>query len=1126
METSTKFDLETVAKNLELPANKVRSAVDLLEAGNTIPFITRYRKDETGGLSERQLRDIKQEVARQTSLAERKAVVLKAIENQAKLTDALREQIEAANQARQIEDLYHPFKPRKTSLAETARQQGLEPLARDILEGLQPDVDLASRATDFVRVDKGLTSVDDVITGVQHILAERFSEHLQLRSQLRDIFWRDGKIKTELIPVVEPPAEKKPVAKETETVVTEATQPSEETPIEPATVAETAPATAEQAPQPDPVENEPESAPAVDPTDLKTEPVASAPDVPGAAETEPTPTPASDETAATTPAVTVETGAPSEATEEVTTEQKTATMAAANPTDKPTDKPKKKRKKKKKKSKPDPFAEFANFSESLQKIPPHRSLAINRGERAGRLKVKVSCDNEKLNALAKTSLIPEGHPFAEFLNLVSSNAMNRLIIPSIEREIRRDLTERSESHAVDVFARNLRHLFLQPPVRGYRIMGIDPGFRSGCKVAVIDEMGQPLGHGVFSIVGNADRIKSNKQRLVDLIKEHQPQLIAIGNGRGCRSVEQFVSDAISGDLAGVNIQYSIVNQAGTSTYSTSDLGQQELPTHGPLIRSAISIARRLQDPLSELVKVDPAHVGVGLYQHDIKAKHLADSLESVVESCVNFVGVNANTASPSLLKYVSGLGQTTARKLVDHRNEKGPFKDRENLREVAGFGEITFVQSAGFLRVDGSDEPLDQTSIHPEDYELTNKILKKLGCSIEELIPPPRPPRFSKNTRPATAEPASETPADQNLAAETLAPESPVTPTTETTEVATETPPPETVVEVEKAASLTAEIETPPADTESQTTADAETAAVPENTPVAETAAETESAPETEAASVTETAPVTEAESVAEPANAADAAPVAVPPAILPVKILPTLSPAEIAEKRTRRRELVQDIKNLDITALARELSVGELKLRDLLKSLKNPVQDPREDSPAPVFRKGILKYDDLKQGMQLRGQIVNVVDFGVFLNIGIGESCLVHISRLANRFVRDPHWYYSVGDVLSVWVQEVDCEKRRVTLTAIRPESAKRERRKPRPEQAASGRSRNRRDGGRSAAPSSPGKKRHYASRGKPHHKRPRKPKPVTPITDEMVDGKEPMRSFSDLLQFHKRKADDEPKT
>ena len=249
-------------------------------------------------------------------------------------------------------------------------------------------------------------------------------------------------------------------------------------------------------------------------------------------------------------------------------------------------------------------------------------------------------------------------------------------------------------------------------------------------------------------------------------------------------------------------------------------------------------------------------------------------------------------------------------------------------------------------------------------------------------------------------------------------------------------------------------------------------------------------------------------------------------PAAVAVKAPPTLSPEEIAEKRTRRRELVQDIKNLDTTALARELNVGELKLRDLLKSLKNPVQDPREDSPAPVFRKGILKYDDLKQGMQLRGQIVNVVDFGVFLNIGIGESCLVHISRLANRFVRDPHWYYSVGDVLSVWVQDVDCEKRRVTLTAIRPESAKRERRKPRPEQAASGRSRSRRDGGRPAATSGPAKKRSYAGRGKPQHKRPRKPKPVTPITDEMVDGKEPMRSFSDLLQFHKRKTDDDPKT
>ena len=1067
METPHKFDLATVAKNLELPAEKVRSAVELLEAGNTIPFITRYRKEATGGLSERQLRDIKQEVTRQTALAERRNFVLKSIENQGKLSDELREQIEKAAQSRQIEDLYHPFKPRKTSLAETARQQGLEPLARDILEGHQPDIDLASRATDFVRVDRGLTSVDDVISGVQHILAERFSEHLQLRAQLREIFWNAATIKTELVPIVEPPAPEITSDNIEKAADAENAPATEKESLETASCDN--PAGASDADQ----ETKPDSNTTVATTDLGNAEIGQV-----AESGENPPAETTEETELTK---TTETNSPAENQTADAQEPTTASETLPPDTTAEPKKPKKKKKKKKKKSKPDPFAEFANFNESLQKIPPHRALAINRGERAGRLKVKVLCDSEKLTALGRSNLVTDGHPFSDFLTMVSDDAMNRLIIPSIEREVRRDLTERSESHAVDVFARNLRQLFLQPPVRGHRIMGIDPGFRSGCKVAVIDETGQPIGHGVFSIVGNAERIKNNKERLVNLIREHQPQLIAIGNGRGCRSVEQFVSDAISGELADQNIQYTIVNQAGTSAYSTSDLGQQELPDHGPLIRSAVSIARRLQDPLSELVKVDPAHVGVGLYQHDIKAKHLAESLESVVESCVNYVGVNANTASPSLLRYVSGLGQTTARKMVDHRNEKGPFVNRECLRDVPGFGEITFVQSAGFLRIDTSNEPLDQTSIHPEDYELARKILEKIDCTVEELIPVQKPSRFKRDGKTVK-------PAETALESTTSIPSQ------------EQNPPDSGLVE-------------PKTPTESATDSEATSGE----------ANETGEGP-------TADATVTDSSKTEPSENPASESKESLPPKETPVEnavstevvLSPSLSPEELATKRNRRRELVQKIKDLDIVSLSRELGISDLKLRELLKSLRNPVLDPRDDSPAPVFRRGILKFEDLKKGLQLRGQIVNVVDFGVFLNIGIGESCLVHISRLANRFVRDPHWYYSIGDVLNVWVQDVDAEKRRITLTAIRPDSAKRERRKPRSNQAASGKGRGRRDSGRPANAGG-GNKRPYASRGKTHHKKPRKPKPVTPITDEMVDGKEPMRSFSDLLQFHKRKTDDD---
>ncbi len=692
--------------------------------------------------------------------------------------------------------------------------------------------------------------------------------------------------------------------------------------------------------------------------------------------------------------------------------------------------PSRRKKKKKKKAKPDPFAEFRDFSETVQKLPPHRILAINRGERAGRIEVRFQADADRIREASRKALIPENHPFTEFLNTAVEQSLNELILPSIEREIRRDLTERSETHAVNVFARNLRHLFLQPPVSGHRILGVDPGYRSGCKAAAIDETGQPLGHGVFSIVGNEERINHNKQRLVDLVNKFEPELIAIGNGNGCRAVEQFVSQVINNELANRNLQYTIVNQAGTSAYSTGETAREELPDHDPVIRSAISIARRLQDPLSELVKVNPANIGVGMYQHDIKAQHLADALDAEVASCVNLVGVNANTAGVSLLKYVSGLGQTAAANLVESRKANGPFSSREDLKKVSGFGDVTFVQAAGFLRIGDSANQLDRTAIHPESYEIAEKILASLQCKIEELELPKQD--YLRRTQAAP-------PATSDAGQSTATPEGPAT----TQEVATPTD------------------------------------------PASETSLEkTEASP-------------------------AESAPK--PPATEP-------SPGEFAAKKKRRNELVHKIKALDAAKLAREMNVGEMKIRDILRSIRNPLQDPRDESPAPVFRKGILKLEDLKPGMQLRGQIVNVVDFGVFLNVGIGESCLVHISRLSNRYVRDPHWFFAVGDVLNVWVQEVDKEKRRVTLTAIRPESARRERRRPPRGEArgagkAAGRGRGR-GGGRSGKPQ---------GKGKPHHKRTRKPKPVTPITQEMVEGKKPMRSFSDLLQFHKKKTDDE---
>ena len=750
-------------------------------------------------------------------------------------------------------------------------------------------------------------------------------------------------------------------------------------------------------------------------------------------------------------------------------------------------------------------------------------MAVNRGERAGKLKVKINIESKKLEEPAFKALVPAEHPFKEFIQKCAGEALNRTIVPSLEREIRRELTEEAEKHAVQVFANNLRNLLLQPPLRNQTVLAIDPGFKRGCSVAVLDACGSLLDSGHIFVVGNQKRRDESKDKLADWTQRLGVEVIAIGNGAACRQTEQLVSDMIAASPKS-KVKYVMVNGAGASVYSTSEIGREELPDATPSIRSAVSIGRRLQDPLSELVKISPGNIGVGMYQHDVKAKHLSESLDDVVAFCVNRVGVNVNTASPSLLKYVSGLNSLTARRLVEHRQANGQFESREALKEVNGVGDATFVQSAGFLRIHGGSNPLDSTSIHPESYELATKLLDLADVSLTELFQKPKPAPTPEAAGDATGEsnPAS---SDQKAPAEDQS----------------------AAAKPDGTSQADANKETDP-NKETNQEASAETAAQPETDVSSEKSSEKETAADaaTVSAADTTTSPTDVVAASASPddsktqdaasAEKADTPKPASAPAPKPVQTTPRYSPEELA----KRKELLKRMSDLDLTKISSESSAGRLLVKDVLMALKRPDWDPRGNSKKLIFRSGIIKADDLEVGMQLEGQVVNVVDFGVFVDIGLGESSLVHVSQLANHYVRDPHQLCGVGDVLKVWVSEVDTERRRVKLTAIRPGSKPPPRRRRKYEGSKTGgkSGEGRSDPGKPSgkfggrkyegSKSSSGRSRSYSkgSSFKDRPKRKSKPRPVKPITDGMLEGKEPMRSFSDLAQFvkssPKKKSDD----
>jgi uncharacterized protein len=836
------IDLGLVARRLELAPAGVEAVVHLLDAGNTVPFITRYRRDQTGGLDEQDVRRIAEAVGRARQLADRKQTVLRTIQGQGRLAPELEARITSAASLKELEDLYLPFKPRKLSLAEIARQRRLEPMAREIIAADPAAADLEKRAADFVDADAQVATVADVLLGVGHIIADEFSERADLRQRLREILNGTARLCSQRV------------------------------------------------------------------------------ESPGKA---------------------------------LSKDEKH-------------------------------FRDYFEFTERVDRIPPHRVLAINRGDRAKLLKVRIEGPNDELQAAAEQILVPAGHPHAPFLIECARDALGRLVLPSLEREIRREMTDFCEGHAVAVFARNLRNLLLQPPISGRRVLALDPGFKSGCKAAVIDEGGTPLEHAVLHIIGKDEKRAAAAERIVELVTKHGCNVIAIGNGTAGRDTETLVAELVTGRLQEHDVAYVIVNEAGASVYSTSGYGREELPAHEAGVRGAISIGRRLQDPLSELVKIEPANIGVGLYQHDVKARHLHASLDSVVESCVNYVGVDVNTASPALLRYVSGLNQTTARNLHEWRTKHGPFTSRQQFREVPGIGEATFVQAVGFLKITGGSDPLDATWIHPESYPVAERVLERLGGS-----------------------------------------------------------------------------------------------------------------------------------------------------------------PAMLAD-REQAAELAARAGRIDLGALAAELGVGRLLLHDIVEQLARPGRDPRDDLPKPFFKKGVLKLEDLEVGMELLGSVLNVVDFGAFVDIGLHDSGLVHISQLSGRYVRDPHDVVSVGQIVRVWVLELDKARRRVALTMIPPHqrepAAKQQPRgrqsrggqparegqavgvgmgRPAPAavgggQAKSSRPRRKPRGGEQERDRPPPPARTYTAKG---------PKrPAAPISDAMRQGREPLRTFGDLKQFFEAKTEQEP--
>ncbi|MFR1808141.1 MAG: Tex family protein [Pygmaiobacter massiliensis] len=714
--------IQTLAAEFSVSAEHVGNIIKLIDEGNTIPFIARYRKEQTGSMDDQVLRELDERLGYLRGLEKRKEEVTSSIESQEAMTPEISAALAAATTLAAVEDIYRPYKPKRKTRASIAKEKGLSPLAELLLaqEGKTPAREAAAA---YINEEKGVASAEDALAGALDIIAEQISDDAKLRALLRAFYLRTAQISSK-------------AAKEEESV----------------------------------------------------------------------------------------------------------------------------------------YEQYYDFSEPAAKIPQHRILALDRGEREGFLKVSISVDSEEAVRLLCFNVVKRNNEYGELVGNAVGDAYSRLIHPSLERELRSALTEKAAEGAIKVFSENLRHLLLQPPIKGKVALGLDPGYRMGCKVAVVDATGKVLTTDVIYPVPPFNRIDQAKTTVKKLIKTYGVEIIAIGNGTASKETELFAVDVLR-EIGG-SVQYMVVSESGASVYSASKLAAAEFPEYDVNVRSAISIARRLQDPLAELVKIDPKAVGVGQYQHDMPAAKLDEALSGVVEYCVNTVGVDLNTASASLLSHVAGVNATIAKNIVAKREADGEFKSRAELKKVAKLGPKAFEQCAGFLRVPGAKNKLDTTAVHPESYNAAKQVLELCGY----------------------------------------------------------------------------------------TTADIGTDAL---------------------------------------------------------------------------LDLEEKAKSIGLTSLAAQVGVGVPTLNDILAELLRPGRDMRDELPQPLLRSDIMEMKDLKPGMELTGTVRNVIDFGAFVDIGVHQDGLVHISQITNRYIKHPSEVLKVGDIVKVWVLSVDVAKHRIGLTMKQPKEA-----------------------------------------------------------------------------------------
>lgn len=810
-----------IKEELKVEKWQVEAAVKLIDEGNTIPFISRYRKEVTGSLNDEQLRDLHERLVYLRSLEDKKEQVLGSIEEQGKLTEELKARILAAETLVVVEDLYRPYRPKRKTRASVAREKGLDGLAEYILEQAAK-APLSEEAAKYVTAEdveeeKKVKTPEEALQGAKDIIAESVSDNADYRSYIRELTMEEGII--------------------TGTAKDEKTQSVYET--------------------------------------------------------------------------------------------------------------------------------YYNFEEPVKKIAGHRILALNRGEAEKILTVKVNAPTERILRYLEKKTITSDNPYTSpVLQEVMEDSYERLIAPAIEREIRNALTEKAEDGAINVFGKNLEQLLLQPPIAGKVVLGWDPAFRTGCKLAVVDPTGKVLDTKVIYPTAPQNKVEEAKAELKKLIKKYNVDLISVGNGTASRESEQVIVDLLK--ELDRPVQYVIVNEAGASVYSASKLATEEFPNFDVGQRSAASIARRIQDPLAELVKIDPQSIGVGQYQHDMNQKKLSEALNGVVEDSVNKVGVDLNTASVSLLEYISGINKTIARNIVDYRENNGRFTNRKQLLKVAKLGPKAYEQCAGFMRILDGDNPLDATSVHPESYEAAMKLLEKLGLTMEDV-------RTMQKKAAKSAQGAG-------FGKTTLVSGDNLTGKTSSVSGSGKT--------LQKGAAQKKGIQVRNTNTAmGKALAAAMVSAgstVPEGTNdrIGKDGFGGVAGGSSESGSHTGTA-------------------------------------VSGLEKRIR-----------DKKGLAEELGIGEITLTDILRELEKPARDPRDDMPKPILRSDVLEMKDLKPGMVLKGTVRNVIDFGVFVDIGVHQDGLVHISQITDRYIKHPLEAVRVGDIVEVQVLSVDAAKKRISLT------------------------------------------------------------------------------------------------